>query len=89
MEVTRMEPGNSSTASATPIEDSPESEKRRLSRSSDHEALLSADSQSSQRFEELPTEPRQAMPTSPDLDWDAPTIPDGTTLDSWDIDERG
>ncbi|HVJ18396.1 MAG TPA: hypothetical protein VM686_23410 [Polyangiaceae bacterium] len=67
----------------------PESEKRRLSRTSDDEALLSSDPPSPQKIEELPTEPHHALPTNPDLDWDAPTIPDGRTLDSWDIDERG
>ena len=69
--------------------DPPDSEKRRLSRSSDDEAMLGGDPSSSPRLEDLPTEPRHALPTTPDVDWDTPTIPDGKTLDSWDIDERG
>ena len=79
-----------SAPSLPPSDDSPESAKRRLNRSSDHEALLAADPPPGwQRIEEVPTEPRHALPTFPDVDWDTPTIPDGKTLDSWDIDERG
>jgi hypothetical protein len=85
----QTEPKSSPSPSRSASDDAPESEKRRLNRSSDDEALLSADATSWQRTEEQPTEPRLAMPTYPDLDWDTPTIPDGKTLDSWDIDERG
>ena len=74
----QAEPRDSSAAALDA--EFPESERRMLSRSGDDEA---------QRIEELPTEPRHALPTYPDMDWDAPTIPDGRTLDSWDLDERG
>ena len=75
------EPKDSSIGSSAPSAEFPESEKRMICRGSDDDAL--------QRIEELPTEPHHALPAYPDVDWDAPTIPDGKTLDAWDTDERG
>jgi len=69
--------------------DFPASEKRRLSRSSDDEAFLDPEITSVQRIEELPTEPRHEAPCVLEVDWDAPTVPDGKAPEFWEIDERG